>query len=228
MGGQFFDPFSVGYVAGSIAPFLRRLFTFVILAGALFSLEACQNQYSSNTYDPNGAQRAAHVDRAVVESIRIVDIRESGLGSGVGLLGGAAAGGIVGSQIGKGGGNALATLGGVLVGGAAGVLAEKSITDTQAYEYVLRKENGELVSVTQQDQQPFAVGQRVLVMYGAKARIVPDNTPLPPPAVAPQGQPASPTTSPAPSGKTVTPVQSAPSGPTVTPVQPVTPAPPAS
>lgn len=43
-----------------------------------------------------------------------------GGGETVGTLGGAAAGGLVGSQIGKGSGNAAATLAGVLIGGFAG------------------------------------------------------------------------------------------------------------
>jgi surface antigen len=43
-----------------------------------------------------------------------------GGGETVGTLGGAAAGGLAGSQIGRGSGNAAATLGGVLIGGFLG------------------------------------------------------------------------------------------------------------
>jgi surface antigen len=43
-----------------------------------------------------------------------------GGGETVGTLGGAAAGGLLGSQFGRGGGNAAATLGGVLLGGFLG------------------------------------------------------------------------------------------------------------
>ena len=241
MGGRFFYLFSRrGAAEVAINPSRHRLIVTVALACAVSVVGACQNQYSTATYGPGAAQRAVRIDRAVVESFRVVDIREPGLGSGIGLLGGAAAGGLVGNQIGKGGGNALATLGGVLVGGAAGVLAEKSITDAQAFEYVLRKENGELISVTQQDPQPLPVGQRVLVMYGAKVRVVPDNTAPPPPVAPSQGTPpqgasapgASPpgqsTSPPTPSGQIVTPVQPVPSGQTVTPVQPIAPAQPTS
>jgi surface antigen len=48
------------------------------------------------------------------------DPQNWGSGETVGTLGGAAAGGLIGSQIGHGSGNAAATLAGVLLGGFAG------------------------------------------------------------------------------------------------------------
>lgn len=52
-----------------------------------------------------------------------------GGGQTVGTLGGAAAGGLIGSQIGRGSGNAAATLTGVLLGGFLGNMAGGTIDD---------------------------------------------------------------------------------------------------
>lgn len=138
-------------------------------------LAACHGEYSSNSYAPGAVQQVSKVDRAVIESYRVVDISQQGLGSGIGAGAGAAAGGIAGSQAGRGGGNAAATLAGVLVGGVIGALAENAMTETQAFEYIVRKANGDLLSVTQKDAQPLPVGQKVLVIYGVQARIIPDD-----------------------------------------------------
>ena len=53
---------------------------------------------------------------------------------------------------------------------------ERATGDTTAFEYVVRKSNGELVSVTQKDKAPLPPGQKVLVIAGPQARIVPDYT----------------------------------------------------
>jgi hypothetical protein len=58
------------------------------------------------------------------------------------------------------------------VGGLGGTAAEHAIKDTTGYEYIVRKANGDLLSVTQKDETPLAVGQHVLVIAGPQARIV--------------------------------------------------------
>jgi outer membrane lipoprotein SlyB len=71
---------------------------------------------------------------------------------------------------------AFGALGGSVVGGLVGVSVEHAAGDTKAYEYIVRKPNGDLVSVTQKDESPLSVGRHVLVIAGAQARIVPDYT----------------------------------------------------
>jgi outer membrane lipoprotein SlyB len=44
------------------------------------------------------------------------------------------------------------------------------------YEYIIKKGNGDLLSVTQKDETPLAVGQHVLVIAGPQARVVADYT----------------------------------------------------
>ena len=121
--------------------------------------------------------------------MRRVAVQASGA---TGAVTGAAAGGIAGSQAPLSGvGTAFTALGGSVVGGLVGAGIERATGDTTAWEYVVRKPNGELVSVTQKDAVPLAIGQKVLVIGGAQARIVADYT------VPPEAPPA-PTTLPPP------------------------------
>jgi outer membrane lipoprotein SlyB len=62
------------------------------------------------------------------------------------------------------------------VGGIAGSAAEHVSGDTRAFEYIVRKPNGDLLSVTQKDEVPLVIGQKVLVIAGNQARVVPDYT----------------------------------------------------
>jgi len=156
-----------------------------VFAGVLTgALAGCGPSYSPDTYATNAVQQANKVDRGEIVGVRQVDVSASGT---TGAVSGAAAGGIAGAQAGAGPISALAALGGSLVGGVAGVAAEHTVDDTTAFEYIVRKVNGDLVSVTQKDKTPLAVGQKVLVIAGNQARIVPDYTMAadPPPAAKP-------------------------------------------
>ncbi len=158
----------------------RALFLFPCL---LLTLAGCGPDYSPNTYSGAAAQQANKVDQGMVVGVRRVDIRAQ---TTTGAVTGGAVGGIAGSQApGSGVVSAIGALGGSLIGGIIGSSVEQSTIDTAAYEYVVRKPNGELISVTQKDEVPLAVGQNVLVIAGAQARIVPDYTVAPPPAPVP-------------------------------------------
>ncbi len=153
------------------------------------ALAGCAGDYSPNTYAPGAVQQAAKVDQGVVVGVRSVDVTTSGA---VGAATGAAAGGIIGAQSPGGGmGSAIGAVGGSLVGGLIGTTAQHVAADTTAFEYVVRKRTGELISVTQKDEKPLQIGQSVLVIAGPQARIVIDYTipppakPAPPPPVAP-------------------------------------------
>jgi outer membrane lipoprotein SlyB len=126
-----------------------------------------------DTYAEKAVQQANKVDQGVVIGVRQVDISAA---TTLGTATGAAAGGLVGSQLGDGVSNAFSTLGGVLVGGLGGTAAEHALKDTTGYEYIVRKANGDLLSVTQKDETPLAVGQHVLVIAGPQARVVADYT----------------------------------------------------
>ena len=148
----------------------------------------CGPSYSPDTYSSNAVQQANKVEQGLVVGVRKVGVDAAGT---VGAVTGAAAGGIAGSQTPGGVGSALGALGGTLVGGIIGSSVERAQGDMFAFEYVVRKPNGELISVTQKDPAPLPLGQKVLVIAGAQARIVPDYTVPPAPATTAQA-PASP------------------------------------
>ena len=68
------------------------------------------------------------------------------------------------------------------MGGLVGTAVEHTAGDTTAYEYIVRKENGDLLSVAQRDVSPLALCQKVLVITGNQARVVADYTIRPEPA----------------------------------------------
>ncbi len=139
----------------------------------LVALSGCGPSYSPDTYATNAAQQAAKVESGVIAGVRKVQISASGT---VGGVAGAAAGGVAGSQVGVGPTSAFAAIGGSLVGGIAGVTTEHIIGDTNGFEYIVRKANGDMISVAQKDEKPLHVGEKVLVIAGPQARVVPDYT----------------------------------------------------
>lgn len=144
-----------------------------ICALLVAGLSACGPNYSPNTYSTSAVQQANKVEQGVIVGVRKVQVSAAGA---TGTLSGAAAGGIAGAQVGSGPISALSALGGSLIGGVAGSAVEHATADTTAYEYIVRKPSGDLVSVTQKDQTPLALGLHVLVIAGNQARIVPDYT----------------------------------------------------
>jgi outer membrane lipoprotein SlyB len=139
----------------------------------LIGVSGCGPSYSPDTYSTNAVQQANKAEQGVVVGVRPVSISATGA---VGTVTGAAAGGIAGAQVGVGPVTAFSALGGSLVGGLAGSAMEHATSDTKAFEYIVRKTSGDLVSVTQKDAVPLVLGERVLVIAGNQARVVPDYT----------------------------------------------------
>jgi len=159
-----------------VALTLRHLICALVVAG----LSGCGPNYSPDTYSTTAVQQANKVEQGVIVGVRNVDVSATGA---AGAVTGAAAGGIAGAQVGSGPISALSALGGSLVGGLAGTAVEHATADTSAFEYIVRKSGGDLVSVTQKDKTPLTLGLHVLVIAGNQARIVPDYTvPAEPPS----------------------------------------------
>ena len=139
------------------------------------ALAGCGPNYSPNTYDAAAVQQANKVDQAVIVGVRQVGISAT---TTVGTVAGGAVGGAAGNAAGDGLGigSTLGAIGGSVLGGIVGSTVEHTTNDTQAYEYIVRKSNGELMSVTQKDETPLVIGTHVLVIAGKQARIVPDYT----------------------------------------------------
>jgi outer membrane lipoprotein SlyB len=180
-------------------PGARLLLAPLLLGG----LASCGPDYSPDTYASRAMQQANKVEQGTIVGVRPVQISADGT---TGAASGAAAGGVAGTRIGGGDiTSAFGGIGGGLLGGLIGTASEKAIGNTNGFEYIVRKGNGDMVSVAQKDQIALALGQKVLVIAGAQARIVPDYT-VPPesPAQAAESRHAAPPPAPAlPAGGTV-------------------------
>jgi outer membrane lipoprotein SlyB len=146
-----------------------------ILLALAVALAACGSRYSPDSYATRAVQQANKVEKGTVVGRRQVKVSAEG---STGAATGAAAGGVVGAAAPAASGvmSALGGVGGALVGGLVGTAAEHTVVDTRAYEYVVHTAKGELLSVTQMDNTPLAIGQNVLVIAGNQARVVPDYT----------------------------------------------------
>ena len=144
------------------------MFLVAVLAG-------CAPSYSADEYAARAVQQANPVQQGIVAGSRRVAVAADGT---TGAAAGAGAGGAIGGAAVAGNtvSTALGAVGGALVGGLVGSAAERAAANTNAIEYIVRKTNGDLVSVTQRDEVPIPLGARVLVIAGAQARVVPDYT----------------------------------------------------
>ena len=136
------------------------------------ALTGCAPDYSPNTYSGSALQQANKVDTGIVIGYREVKISDDGT---IGAVTGGAAGGILGAEVGSPAvPTALAALSGTVVGGVVGSTIQHASGDTTGWEYIVREPKGDLISVTQREPAPIAIGQKVLVIEGKQARIVSD------------------------------------------------------
>jgi outer membrane lipoprotein SlyB len=154
--------------------FMKKIIL-LISSLSLFMLVGCTQNISPNTYTTSQVGVAGKVLPGEVVAKRIVTVdNSSGVGGAAGVLAGGAAGAAIGGSTEA---NIVGAVGGALIGGVVGNAIDKSVTRKQAYEYVIKLDNGSTVSIAQSLEVELAVHQRVLVMYGAMTRVVPDTTP---------------------------------------------------
>jgi outer membrane lipoprotein SlyB len=146
---------------------MRRSYLFP-LAGACALLSACAPNFSPNTYSSNAVQLANKVEAGTIIGFREVKISANG---NIGAVTGGAVGGVLGAEYAN---SALVAVGGTTVGGMLGNALEHAARDTTGWEYIIRKDNGDMLSVTQREATPLTLAQRVLVIMGPQARVVPD------------------------------------------------------
>ena len=149
------------------------VFVLALAAVATTISTGCVESQSGNVFSRDEARQAAEVYVGTV-----VDVREGkieGSQSGVGAIGGGAMGGAVGSTIGGGSGNVVATVGGALAGALIGNAVEKGATGSKAVQVTVKLDTGKEIQVVQGTDIPFAVGQRVRVIYspGGHSRVQP-------------------------------------------------------
>jgi outer membrane lipoprotein SlyB len=158
-----------------------RSISAVVIATAL-GLAACttppysqsQSNYPSGSY-PSSQYPSNYSRYGYVESIEtIADERRSGIGGtgvGIGAIGGAIAGGVLGNQVGSGSGRAAATVGGAIAGGVIGDQVEKRVNNNRAdgvgsYRLRVRMDDGSYQTFTQDRVDNIRVGDRVRIDNG--------------------------------------------------------------
>ena len=143
-----------------------------LLIAACAVLAACQTRESANVYSKHQAGREQLVRYATVDSVRKVLIH--GSQSGVGAVAGGVGGGIAGSGVGQGRGSAAAAVLGGVAGGVIGSTVEEKMTRKDAFEIIVKLDNGELRAIVQEADVEFQPGQRVkLVTSGGITRVTP-------------------------------------------------------
>lgn len=139
-----------------------------LLLTALFAsaalLSGCASNLSGSSYSRADARAVQSVRMGTIESLRPVQIE--GTKTPIGILAGAAVGGIAGNSIGGGRGKAITTILGGVAGGAAGSAVEEGITRTQGVEIVVREDDGGTRAYVQavDANQQFRIGDRVRIM----------------------------------------------------------------
>ena len=158
--------------------------TFVAAAAALgLGLAACttppyadpsypQAQYPAGQY-PAGQYPAYPQGQMArygyVEAVEVVQGEQQRAGPGIGAIGGAIAGGVLGNQVGSGTGRAAATVGGAVAGGVIGHQVEQRVKGSQAnthYRFRVRMDDGSYQTYTQERHDNIRVGDRVRVENG--------------------------------------------------------------
>ena len=100
-----------------------------------------------------------------IESVR--EIKTRAQGSGVGAVGGAVLGGLLGNQVGGGNGRKLATVAGAVGGAVVGNQVEGNMKATTSYEVRVRLDDGNHRTFQLQNLDGFNTGDRVKVVDGA-------------------------------------------------------------
>lgn len=99
-----------------------------------------------------------------VEAVHTVQTAASP--SGVGVVGGAVVGGLLGNQIGGGSGRTLATVAGAVGGGYAGNEIEKNTRKRTTYQVRVRMEDGKIRNFPYNNPPPWREGDRVRIVDG--------------------------------------------------------------
>ncbi len=129
-----------------------------------FIAVSCASSRSGEVYSRDQARKTHTVQLGTVEFVNLVKIE--GTKSPVGTLAGAAAGGALGSTIGGGSGKTIAMVLGAIAGGVAGSAVEEQVTKKDGLEITVKLDNGEVISVIQEADIPFSVGERVRILKG--------------------------------------------------------------
>jgi outer membrane lipoprotein SlyB len=111
------------------------------------------------------ASNTACAECGVIESVHEVDVKGRG-GSGVGVVGGAVVGGLLGNQVGAGRGKDLMTVVGAVGGAVAGNEVEKRVKTTKSYSVTVRMSDGSSRVISEAGLPSWRTGDKVRLVNG--------------------------------------------------------------
>jgi uncharacterized protein YcfJ len=118
---------------------------------------------------PGIAKKLAHCeDCGQVQDVR--HEKRKGEGGAVGIVGGAAVGGLLGNQVGHGTGKALATVGGAVAGGYVGNEVQKRVTSRDVWVTRVKMRDGSVRVFEHASAPGWKTG--MVVRVGAENRLV--------------------------------------------------------
>ncbi len=152
---------------------IRILITSALIASLLVTV-GCTSKGSGNVYSPRSVGRVGGVEKGTIVGIRTITIDGTvRYGKVIGSIAGASAGSTVGSGRDA---HRLGGAAGLIIGGIAGGEIERAVTSYTAYEYIVETKSGHVLTVVQGAEPKLSHGDKVLVLKGAEAKVIPDSS----------------------------------------------------
>jgi len=128
---------------------------------------------ASDSYEEYALSDANEISTAIEGTIITSRVVRAQSKPGIATIGTAAIGGLAGSQIGGDSRtNAIGAVAGALIAGGVAASAEKSMTGDKMFEYIIRKKDGSLITVTQNaDTELLPKGTKVVIILGRNVRV---------------------------------------------------------
>ena len=119
---------------------------------------------NENAYGGGTQTRQAAIDPSAGEVVAINTVQTPEQTTGVGAVGGAIAGGLLGNQVGGGRGRVLTTIAGAVGGGLAGNGIEHAVRKNTTYQVQVRMQDGSYRNFSYPTQPAFQIGEHVRVV----------------------------------------------------------------
>ncbi len=151
---------------------MNRIMLIVASSLIAITLGGCVPNINHPNYHAWEVGRASCVKHGVVICRRNVVVDAN---SQTGAFAGSLVGAVAGSNLGGCGvAGAIGTLAGAVVGGVVGNAIEQDVNRQPAFEYLIRLDNGDTISVVQGTNIRLRVNEPVFVKFGRITRVVPE------------------------------------------------------
>lgn len=143
---------------------------YLSISAVVLLLTGCQADINSNQYSTSSVGKVSSAAPCSVLSVRQVSVKSNNqLGTVIGSL----AGGVAGYSIGSGStAHNLGAIGGAVLGGMAGNATQGALSSQGGYEYVVKLDNGQVMTITQGTDVLLTPGQKCMLLYGNPSRLI--------------------------------------------------------